>query len=103
MNSFAFMATDENGVSVRGDAIVIVGQVDPFFDPRSSLLRLSDQGFQVGLDGAVPGRPIVIHASLDLIDWQPVFTNTSVMGATQFLDAAATNMTRRFYRAVQSD
>ena len=44
---------------------------------------------------------MVIFASTDLANWQPILTNPPATGSVLFLDAAATNLPQRFYRALE--
>jgi hypothetical protein len=45
----------------------------------------------------------VIQCSIDLVDWSPVFTNTtSGAGAFDYTDSQSASLARRFYRAVTS-
>jgi hypothetical protein len=69
------------------------------FNPANS--QLTAGGFHLQLDGMNGISPVVIYASPNLVDWQPIYTNAPVAGSLQFLDSTATNMTRRFYRAVE--
>jgi hypothetical protein len=41
-----------------------------------------------------------IEASTNLIAWQPLVTLTNLSGTLKFVDAGATNLPRRFYRAI---
>jgi subtilisin family serine protease len=46
-------------------------------------------------------RTCIIETSPDLVNWSPVFTNTTAADGTfDFVDAASTNNGQRFYRAV---
>jgi len=53
--------------------------------------------FRMHVDGTA-GQPWAIQISADLVNWTSVFTNQSG-GAMDFVDAGATNSSRRFYRA----
>jgi hypothetical protein len=54
--------------------------------------------FSLYLAGASGGENIVLFASTNLIDWQPIFTNPPVSGNLILTDPAATNLPQRFYR-----
>jgi hypothetical protein len=43
---------------------------------------------------------VVIEASTNLIEWQPIFTNPPGFGAAGFTDVGASNYPNRYYRAV---
>jgi hypothetical protein len=62
-------------------------------------LQMTATGFQLQVDGAAGITPVVIYASTNMTDWTPIFTNPPVAGSLPFLDSAATNFPRRFYRA----
>lgn len=53
--------------------------------------------FGMHVDGVV-GQPWAIQTTADLVHWTTLFTNQSG-GAMDFVDASATNSSRRFYRA----
>ena len=44
------------------------------------------------------GQTVVVEASTDLINWQPVQTNTLTTGTTYFSDPTWTNNPAGFYR-----
>jgi hypothetical protein len=44
------------------------------------------------------GQIVVVEASTDLINWQPVQTNTLTSGSVYFSDPQWTNYPGRFYR-----
>jgi hypothetical protein len=48
------------------------------------------------------GQPAVIHASTNLLNWQPIFTNTTGDTVITFTDSANVGLASRFYRAVPS-
>jgi hypothetical protein len=55
--------------------------------------------FQLRLDSGT-GFTCVIQSSPDLMNWSPVFTNTTdTNGVFYFTDPASTNGAQRFYRA----
>jgi hypothetical protein len=45
------------------------------------------------------GYVCVIEASTNLVDWIPIFTNSTLSGSFAFTDQTATNIPSRFYRA----
>jgi VCBS repeat-containing protein len=45
------------------------------------------------------GYVCVIEASTNLVDWIPIFTNSTLSGSFGFTDQTATNIPSRFYRA----
>lgn len=61
--------------------------------------RLSTGAAQVTLNGE-PGRTYPIQASTNLTDWLTITNLTLVRASGEFVDPAASNYSRRFYRAV---
>jgi hypothetical protein len=55
-------------------------------------------GFGFTLNGVLNQR-VVIEASSDLLNWQPVWTNTLSGAPTNFVDQQSLNYPERFYRA----
>jgi len=53
------------------------------------------------VDGARGVNSVILYASTNLVDWQPIYTNPPSLGSACFLDFAVTNQPRRFYRAMQ--
>ena len=45
------------------------------------------------------GMPLVVEASTNLVDWQPIWTNSLSGASTTFADSQWTNYPARFYRA----
>jgi hypothetical protein len=48
----------------------------------------------------IPGWTYTVDVSSDLVNWTPLRSFVSTNSVTPFLDAAANNFSRRFYRAV---
>jgi trimeric autotransporter adhesin len=63
------------------------------------ILSFVDGSFQFTLTDQI-GRTYGIEASSDLKNWNRVATFTNLNSASHFIDAATTNLNRRFYRAV---
>lgn len=57
-------------------------------------------GFSLSLTGLTGHGPVIILASTNLLDWNPILTNPPQIGAWQF-NLAATNWPQCFYRAVE--
>lgn len=62
-------------------------------------IRLTDAGLELQLQGLSGHGDVVLYASTNLIDWQPVLTNAPATGTLDLLDSSATNAPARFYRA----
>jgi hypothetical protein len=58
-------------------------------------------GFHLQLDRLSGHGAVVIYASTNLVDWQPVFTNPPAIGSFEYLDTNAARWPARFYRAVE--
>ncbi len=56
---------------------------------RRAHLTSASQGFNLELDGLTGNGSLVIYASTNLVDWQPIFTNPPMTGSLQFLDTNA--------------
>jgi Immunoglobulin I-set domain len=85
-----------------GIATNVVLTVLPFqFNFSKTNTSMSSNGFQMTLTNIYAPNSIVIYASTNLIDWQPIFTNPPTAGTLKFLDSAATNLPMQFYRAVE--
>ncbi|MCD6050920.1 MAG: conserved repeat domain, partial [Verrucomicrobia bacterium] len=48
-----------------------------------------------------PGLTYVIEVSTNLVNWTPIFTNTTLDGVLNFTDTGAAGAGQRFYRAVE--
>jgi hypothetical protein len=68
-----------------------------YFNPVS--ISLSNDLFQVQLNGLPGGLPVVIQASTDLSHWEDVGTNTPPAGALDVADPVSSSQPMRFYRA----
>jgi hypothetical protein len=72
--------------------------------PRLTFSRcgggFGDYGFRFGIEGECGGI-YRIDGTTDLADWSSLATITNRFGTDQFTDPAATNLERRFYRAVE--
>jgi alpha-tubulin suppressor-like RCC1 family protein len=68
---------------------------------RFDVSAMTNGGFNLGLSGLTGHGNIVIHASSNLVNWEPILTNPPVVGSLQFLDTGVTNQPYRFYRAIE--
>jgi hypothetical protein len=98
-DTFTFTAVDCFGNCATGVVTVAVLPTNLLFNVSAS--RFNALGMQLQVDGVRGTNKVTIYASTNLLQWKPVFTNQAVLGSAQFVDLAATNMQRRFYRAVQ--
>jgi hypothetical protein len=60
---------------------------------------MTTNGFTFQLSVSV-GQTYVILATTNLQDWTPISTNVALTGNVVVTDPAATNCSRRFYRAM---
>jgi hypothetical protein len=68
---------------------------------RFDISAMTNGGFNLGLSGLTGHGKIVIRASCNLVNWEPILTNPPAVGSLQFLDLGATNQPSRFYRAIE--
>lgn len=81
-------------------ARVVVGAAFLSATSPSNSETLRTTGFEMTLELEV-GRAYRIEASTDLVNWVTITNFVSGGQALQFLDHAATNLTRRFYRVAR--
>jgi Beta-propeller repeat len=100
-DTFNFTAYDNLGNSATGLVTVAVLPLTLQFNTSSDLFHWTAQGLQLQVDGARTTNAVVIYASTNLVNWNPIFSNTPTLGSVQYVDPAAKNLPLRFYRAVQ--
>jgi hypothetical protein len=100
-DTFAFTAVDNLGNSATGVVTVAVLPLSLQFNTGSPNFHFTSQGLQLQVDGARGTSPVILYTSTNLVDWQPIYTNPPLLGSAFFLDSAATNQPKRFYRARQ--
>ncbi|MDB6110289.1 MAG: Immunoglobulin I-set domain protein, partial [Pedosphaera sp.] len=64
----------------------------------SALPQMNGKQIQLTLSGRT-GSNFRIEASSNLSEWSPLVVLSNQLGIVQFIDAAATNFSQRFYRA----
>lgn len=67
----------------------------------SALGYSPDTGVKIRLIGSSGVNPVVIYASTNLLDWQPILTNAPSVGPIDFTDPQSLVLPQRFYRAVE--
>ena len=82
-------------VTSAAAALTVVPPTPPSFVSAG----MTANGFKLQLSAAI-GFTYVTSASTNLQDWTPISTNVAVTASVVVTDPAATNCTRRFYRAV---
>src|SRR5205814_290424 len=65
--------------------------------PRVSSGIISNGEFNLILTGLSGHGQIVIYASTNLVNWEPIFSNPPTTGSLLITDPTATNWPRRFY------
>jgi hypothetical protein len=101
-DSISYTLADMFGDSATGSLAVVVSP-GAFGFNQAATKSISGGGFQVQLNGVPGTNPVVLEASTDLVNWQPILTNAPVGGSVQFLDLAAPGLPARFYRAFQQE
>ena len=71
----------------------------PSLEVGTPLEGLVEDGFRLTLTGEF-GTNYALQGSTNLANWNQLGTVTNTYGTVQFTDLAATNLPRRFYRAV---
>jgi alpha-tubulin suppressor-like RCC1 family protein len=95
--SYACVISNRFGNTVSAPAILTVLRTSPRFHSFGS--RFDQDGFSMTLGQLSGHGSIILYASTNLIDWQPIATNPSAIGSLQLLDRSATNLPLRYYRA----
>ncbi|MGZ4964569.1 MAG: hypothetical protein ACXWKG_07165 [Limisphaerales bacterium] len=66
----------------------------------SSPTNLTPAGLNLNLKTTPGTNTVIIETCADLINWQPILTNSGTKGSVELLDPPAANLPRRFYRAI---
>ena len=56
-------------------------------------------GFQLHVTG-ITGVNLVVYASSNLVNWVPIYTNTSLTGSADYVDTAAAQFPSRYYKVL---
>jgi Immunoglobulin domain len=78
---------------------VLTNTVSSVVNILSAGTGMTANGFKIQLSGP-SGSNYVIQASSDLKNWIPISTNAAPTGSISYTDAAATNLSFRYYRAM---
>jgi hypothetical protein len=100
-DSFTFTTVDPLGNRATNVVTVVVLPANLQFNTDPANLWRNSEGMHLRVDGARGTNEVIIDASTNLMNWEPVFTNQPAQGSVQFTDPAATGMPQRFYRAIQ--
>jgi hypothetical protein len=101
-DSFTFTAVDPFGNSATGVVTVVVSPTNLQFNADPANLWNHAGAMHLRVDGARGTNEVIIYASTNLLDWEPIFTNQPEQGSMQFTDFTVTNRPYRFYRAIQT-
>lgn len=98
--NFLFFGDDASSAAASVElASITVDPIHPLTPPKLSVAVWDSRGLELALIGE-PGWCHTVEVSTDLLAWT-TFTNvTPARPTVSILDPAATNLTRRFYRAV---
>jgi len=93
---YYYYGTSGWGATYGGAPTVMLGAPAPqvgngSIEPQSGRFRFTLTG--------VTNQTVMIEASTNLVNWQPIWTNTLSGPSTNFTDAQWTNYPGRFYRA----
>jgi hypothetical protein len=97
--NYAVVVTNNSGSVISSTATLAVLRPTPQFDTFGSNLRFTNNSLHLQLKGLSGHGQILVYASTNLANWQPILTNPPIIGVLQFVDSATTNMPKRFYRA----
>jgi Immunoglobulin I-set domain len=98
--TYSIVASNKYGsVTNSATLVVLLNTVSNVLNILSTGTGMTANGFQIHLSGPV-GSNYVIQASSDLKNWVPISTNAAPTGSVSYTDAAATNLSFRYYRAI---
>jgi hypothetical protein len=100
-NSGVYQVVMSNPLQVVAGPAINVTVPTFQFDPTSLAYNPANGSLTIRLNGASGTNPVVIYASPDLVNWQPIFTNAPTVNSIEFTDAPPPNQPQRFYRAMQ--
>ncbi len=79
--------------------LFLLGPSEPFaLDSGQFGIQPSIGAVTIGLRGSSGQHAIRVHASMDLLHWDPVWTNSAAAGVIQLIDAGAIGAPQRYYR-----
>ena len=94
--SYAVVVTNLGGAAT-GSAVLTVTNPIITLAPVSGAMTPGGFSFQLSVPA---GRTYVVFGSTNLQTWTPLATNLAVTASEVYLDATATNYSRRFYRVM---
>jgi hypothetical protein len=92
-----------NAVGVVTSAVITVTVTrDPLrFDTSAGGLNMTNEALHLRLTGLAGAGAVVLQASTNVVDWEPIYTNPAVVGPLDLTDETVTNNPTRFYRAIE--
>lgn len=92
-----------NALGALTSAPVTLSLIAPVlqFDTAPGAMWLGPDGLHLRLLGLSGAGPVVLYATTDFGHWDAVQTNGPAVGLLELVDPEASNLVRRFYRAVE--
>ena len=101
VGNYSVTVSNNLGSVTPPETSVVPGTPVLRFDTSPGALRLAADGLHLRLRGLSGRGPVVVLASTNFMVWTPIHTNAPTVGTLTVIDWAATNLTQRFYRAVE--
>ena len=102
VGNYSVTVSNSLGGTVSPPALVVLAPPVLRFDNSPGAMFMAADGLHFRLLGLSGRGPVVVLASADFVSWTPILTNPPVLGQLNLVDQAATNLTQRFYRALES-
>jgi hypothetical protein len=99
---YRVLVSSGSGIRIGSPIVLAVSAGPLMFDTSSAALRITNDSIRLRLLGLSGLGPVVIYASGDLLNWQPIYTNPPVNGPWEFTDPGISNQPSRFYRASET-
>ena len=96
------LRASSSGGTLWSDAATLTVLTTPQFQTGSVSVDPGAGVFHLSLKSVAPGARLVIECSTNLLDWQPVLTNTPLSSPHELSLPLITNEPARFYRALAS-
>lgn len=72
------------------------------FEPVNGAAAAGQGTFHLRLTGMTAQGPVIIYASSDLVNWQPIYTNPPALGTLDYLDTSGSIQPSRYYQATET-
>lgn len=99
--NYSVMVSNHLGSVTPPETTVITATPTLRFDTAAGAMTLAADGLHLRLVGLSGRGPVIVLASTNFTTWTPILTNPPRTGSLALVDWAATNLTQRFYRAVE--